>query len=231
LLALATIKPQLVCLLAAWLLLWSLGDWRQRRRFVWGFSTSCVVLVAGAELLLHGWIARFYQAVENYRQYTNNAGPLEVLMAQVLPGFWWGRALDALLVLATLRVCWRMRGAAADARGFGFLYALILAATVVVIPMVSPYNQLLLLPAVFLLARHWHSVWQGNRLTRTVAVLALIAIFWPWVASMGLAAAALLRPLPVVQKAWTMPLYTSVGIPIVVFGLLALGREQILAAE
>ena len=41
LLAVATIKPQLALPVAGWLVLWALGDWRRRRRFIWGPSTSC----------------------------------------------------------------------------------------------------------------------------------------------------------------------------------------------
>ena len=40
LLALATIKPQLVLLVAAWLLLWAISGWSQRRNFVWGFVVT-----------------------------------------------------------------------------------------------------------------------------------------------------------------------------------------------
>jgi hypothetical protein len=68
--ALATIKPQLALLPAAWFLLWSLADWRRRQKFVWGFSFCLLALVLGGELLLSGWISSFYNAVVAYRRYT-----------------------------------------------------------------------------------------------------------------------------------------------------------------
>src|SRR5580658_1913184 len=38
LLAFATIKPQLVALLIAWLVLWACGNYRERQRFLWSFA-------------------------------------------------------------------------------------------------------------------------------------------------------------------------------------------------
>ncbi|MGB9195616.1 MAG: glycosyltransferase family 87 protein, partial [Terriglobales bacterium] len=59
LLALATIKPQLAWPLVAWLLLWTLADWRVRRKFVLGFGLVMVLLLAGAEIILPGWWRMF----------------------------------------------------------------------------------------------------------------------------------------------------------------------------
>ena len=47
LLAVATIKPQLVVFLAAWLTLWAMNDWRERQRFFWSFLGTWLLL-AGA---------------------------------------------------------------------------------------------------------------------------------------------------------------------------------------
>ena len=62
-LAVATIKPQLVALLSAFLLMWTLTEWRIRQRFFWGFVVTLLALVFGAEYLLHGWISYFWQAL------------------------------------------------------------------------------------------------------------------------------------------------------------------------
>jgi len=74
LLAFATIKPQLVLPLVAWLLLWAFSDWPYRRNFVWGFASAMTVLLAAAEYVLPGWIWRFRDAVIAYRQYNDGAG-------------------------------------------------------------------------------------------------------------------------------------------------------------
>ena len=39
-LAVASIKPQLVVPITACLLLWALSDWRRRQGFVWGFAST-----------------------------------------------------------------------------------------------------------------------------------------------------------------------------------------------
>jgi len=55
LLALATIKPQLTLLISLWLLLWAFSDWRARKRFIFGFCITMVVLLLGAQYVLPGW--------------------------------------------------------------------------------------------------------------------------------------------------------------------------------
>jgi hypothetical protein len=96
---------------------------------------------------------------------------------------------------------------------------LILALTVTVIPMISPYNQMLLLPGIFLLVRNWH-VLLADRLLRTITVIAVAIIFWPWLASAGLALASIGMPAQSVQRLWRLPLYTSLAIPSSVLVLL-----------
>ena len=59
LLALATIKPQLVWPLVLWLLLWAGSEWRSRRRFVLGFGLVMLLLLGGAQLVLPGWPRMF----------------------------------------------------------------------------------------------------------------------------------------------------------------------------
>lgn len=99
---------------------------------------------------------------------------------------------------------------------------MILAATVVVIPMVAPYNQLLLLPAVILVVKHGKRLWNENRLTRSASALAMAVVGWPWVAALALVIVSAFLPRQTVQQAWAVPLFTSLGIPIVVLGMLAL---------
>ncbi len=216
LLALTTIKPQLAFPLTAWLVLWALSDWRRRRPFIWGFGMTAAALLAGAEYILPGWIGRFREAVAAYRQYTGGAGSL--LDVLVTPG--WGIVLTVLLLLALAAVGWRMRREPADTPAFVFAASLVLAVTVVIVPMVAPYNQLLLLPGVFLLVRDWEILWTKDRLTRAACVIAGALIFWPWLAAMVLTVASMVAPAASVQRAWAVPLWTSLGIPLVMLPLL-----------
>ncbi len=215
LLALATIKPQLALPLAAWLTLWAASDWRRRQGFIWGFCATMAALFAGAQYVLPGWVGRFRHAVVAYRQYTGGAGSL--LDVLVTPA--WGKVLALAFLLLLAAACWRARRAPADSSAFALVTALVFAGTVVIVPMVAPYNQLLLLPGIFLLLRQWRALWT-NTLFRFASAVAGLAVFWPWLAAVGLAMASAILPAKRVQQAWAVPLYSSLYIPLLVLGLL-----------
>jgi Glycosyltransferase family 87 len=215
LLALATIKPQLALPVTGWLGLWAISDWRRRQIFLWSFGLSTAILLATSEYLLPGWFGEFRQAVVAYQQYTGGAGSLlDVLTTPVL-----GKVVAAVAVIAVVVVGWRVRRVSHDSAAFGVMLTLVLAVTLVIVPTFAPYNQVLLLPAAFLIAASWKDLWDRNRLTRLLCGLALLVVFWPWLASSGLMLASLFLPASSVQSAWAVPLYTSLGIPLVVLGL------------
>ncbi len=218
LLALATIKPQLALPLAGWLGLWTLGDWRLRQRFLWGFAITMAALLAASEYVLPGWMSEFHRAVVAYRVYTGGAGSLlDVLLTPL-----WGKAAGAAAVIGILWTGWRLRRASTDALAFTMMSALVLAVTLVIVPSFAPYNQILLLPAVFLLARFWNPLGRGNRLVRLTRNVSALVFFWPWLAAAGLAVCFPFVGGKVLQRAWAAPLYTSLAIPLVALGLLAL---------
>ena len=217
LLALATIKPQLVSLAALWLLLWAMSDWSRRRNFIWGVVLTLAILCGAAEYVLPGWLGRFREAMIAYRQY--NGGAESVLDVLVTPS--WGRVLAALALLVLLIVGWRVRRVSSDSRPFAWMLALTLAVTVMVVPKAAPYNQVLLLPGILLAAQQWQVLWTQNRLTRVIALLACVLISWPWLAAVILTVASLLLPIESVQKAWAVPVYTSLVIPIAVVAVLS----------
>ena len=217
-LALATIKPQLALPLAAWLLLWSLSDWRHRQRFLWGFLGTMAALLAAAQYLLPGWISRFLEALVAYRDYTGGArSVLDLLTTPAL-----GRILTALALLGLAVVCWHLRRARPDGDPFVLVTVLVLTVTIVVIPTFAPYNQVLLLPAIFLLVRHWSALWSKNMALRLVAGVAVLAIAWPWLVALSLVVASLALPPASVQRAWFVPFYTSNTIPVAVLALFSL---------
>jgi hypothetical protein len=217
LLGIATIKPQLVLPVAGGLLLWAVGDWRRRQQFVWSFLLAMAALVGAGEIILPGWIGRFREAVAAYRQYTGGAGSL--LDVLITPA--WGGVLAGIITLALAVVCWRLRRADPESEVFHLVLALMLAVTVVIVPMVAPYNQLLLLPAILLIVRHWNNLWRRNAVTRWVSVVAGAVVLWPWFAAVILTAASFALPPTSVQEAWAVPLYTSLAIPLAVAALLS----------
>jgi hypothetical protein len=215
-LAVATIKPQLVLPLLFCLLLWTVSDCKRRQYFVWGFGLSVAVLAGGAEIVLPGWLQDFVAAIRDYGRYTGGKSLLDTLLSPAL-----GRVAAVAALLLLLAVTWRLRRAEVGAREFSLLLATALAVTLIVIPMFAPYNQLLLLPAVFLVARHWSELWNQGALSKAACVLTVAMVGWPWLAALGLTLANMAIPAASVQRGWAFPLYTSLGIPLVLIVQLA----------
>ena len=217
LLALATIKPQLALPVAGWLMLWAVSDWRRRQLFVWSFALTTGIFLAASEYVQPGWLREFRNAVAAYRQYTGGAGSL----LDVLTTPWLGKILAAAAVITVAVKGWQVRHEPHDSAAFSAMLALVLAVTLVIVPSFAPYNQVLLLPAVFLIAISWRDLWSRGGLTRMACGVGLLVVVWPWLASSGLMLASRYLPASSVQRAWTVPLYTSLGIPLVVLGLLS----------
>ncbi len=68
LLAVATIKPQVVFLLVLWLLWWS--AWQRRWRLWWGFGVTLVLMLGVGSLLVPSWPADFARHLQNYADVT-----------------------------------------------------------------------------------------------------------------------------------------------------------------
>jgi hypothetical protein len=217
LLALATIKPQLAWPLAAWLTLWTLHDWKKRQRFLWGFCVTGAALALGAELVLPGWISEFRDAITAYQQYTHAQSVVQTLTSPTI-----GAIINWLILVGIALICWRARRIEAKTDAFVAVSSLVLAATVVVVPALSIYNHILLFPSVFLLLRNWDLLWNANPLTRGVGLVAVSSVLWPWVTCLALLAATSFVPLGTIQRAWAVPLFSSLAIPVSVLALFGL---------
>ncbi len=91
----------------------------------------------------------------------------------------------------------------------------VLALTFLVIPKFAPYNQVLLLPAIFLIAREGRVLWNKSWSSRMACCLTLTAIGWPWVACLALWMASFwLRP-ERLEQTWAIPLVTTLAISVV----------------
>lgn len=221
LLALATIKPQLVFLLILWLCIWALGNWRERQRVLWGFAITMAVLVVAGEFLLPGWIAEFRTAMKEYYRYTGGGNSvLDVVFSPI-----WGRITSALLVGMVLVFAWRNRSVNEDTATFQWLVCFILATTLLVIPMFAPYNQLLLLPGAMMAMHARRELWQKSRFSRFFCSMASLSVGWPFLAAACLVVALTFLPSSTVQKAWGLPFYPSFAIPITGYLLILVSRE------
>jgi Glycosyltransferase family 87 len=214
LLALATIKPQLACFLAAWLLIWAVSDWRKRRGFLFGFGLVMVLFLAGSEAVLPGWLGSFAGAVQEYHKYTQNQSVLD----QLLPGRFAGKVVAALAVVLCAFLVWKLRNVPADAIQFGRAVALVMATTVLVVPMYAPYNQVLFLPAILLLFRDRDLLLSRSRGLRFACLLGISALAWQWIASLGLSGVYFISP-KLALGGWKWPFFATFALPVFIFAM------------
>src|SRR5580658_7395968 len=205
LLAMAAIKPQLVVLPVAVLGIWSLGNWRERQRIVWSFAITMLLMVLGGEALLPGWISRFRAASAEYLRYTG--GGKSVLDVELSPVV--GRIVAVLLAALLIYVAWQLRRAAVRSAEFRWLVAFTMATTLMVIAMKIG------------------RLWAEGPVCRFFVVLTAASVTWPWIAAAGLLTGLLFLPGVVVQKEWTVPLFTNFFIPTLSLGLVLIGRGVI----
>ena len=214
LLALATIKPQLTWPMVLWLLLWAGSEWNSRRRFVFGFGLVMLLLLGGAELVLPGWPRMFVEAIGQYHQYTQNQSVLVWMFGSII-----GRILEAFSVLACAFCLWRVRWEPATSPEFGRAMALVLALTVVVVPMFAPYNQVLLAPAILALVRRFFFGEPILPVVRVAGIVGGVMLIWPCIATLALCAAFLWMTPELRQRVWPMPFYSNFMLPVFIFGL------------
>ncbi|MBZ5685179.1 MAG: DUF2029 domain-containing protein [Acidobacteriia bacterium] len=224
LLAMASIKPQLVFLLILWLCIWLLGNWRERQRVLWSLVVSMAVLVVAGELLLPGWITEFRAAMKDYYHYTGGGNSL---LNGFLPPIW-ARVASVVLVGMVLFFAWRNRHASEETPAFQWLLCFTLATTLLVIPMFAPYNQLLLLPGVMMALRTRRELWRTSRFSKFFSCMTAGSIGFPFLAAACLVIALAFLPGTTVQKAWGLPFYPSFAIPITTYGLLLVSRNVLL---
>jgi hypothetical protein len=215
LVAAATIKPQLAWPLLAWLVAWAFYDWRNRRRFLFGFGLVMALLLGGAEIILPGWWRMFAHALGQYHRYTQNQSVL------LVPWEYSG-ILIAAAVLACVFFLWRIRGEPAESGNFGLATSLVLALTVLVVPMYAPYNQVLLLPSILVLVRDRTSFTSRSGGVRFLYLAAAFAVAWQWIASLSLSAAYLLGWRAWALSAWKVPFFATFSLPVFVFALILL---------
>ena len=217
LLALATIKPQLVWPLVLWLMIWTLADWRKRQPLAWSFGTTMLLLLVASHIVLPGWIADFRAAVEAYYRYTHNTSVLGWLLAPRL-----GDIFAVILVVGAAVLCRPFLREPSDSANFGMVIAFLLALTVTIVPMLALYNQVLLLPALFLLVWKSPEFWRETRITRLLYAATALVVLWPWTATCLLVLSSLLLPARVTLAGWKLPLVTTLTVPLLVLALTGL---------
>jgi hypothetical protein len=185
------------------------------------------LLLAGAQWVLPGWIGSFRLALAAYREYTGSQ--VSVLATVTSPAV--GAILGVAAVVTLAFVCWRRRHESAATPAFALVCSLILAGTLVIIPMTALYNQVLLLPGLLFLAWNVPFFRKRDILTRSSCFVAALLFFWPMLAAVTLTTASFFLPPGSVQKAWSAPLWSSMMTPVVVLLLLVPLAATVLREE
>lgn len=226
--ALAMIKPQISVLLILWLVAWTFGDWSRRKRFVISFLLTMAVLVGGAEILLPGWISLFAASLREYQHYAADPSILQVLFTST-----GGNVIAAIVLLYFALLCMAERFYKRESEppgsvGFAWMVALSLTATLAVLPKLAAYNQILLIPAVFVLARHRHDAHKWKMLQRSMTRGTFACIVWQWTAALLLSLASFVVPLAKLRWSAEVPLYTLFAMPLLALAAIMLSSPGFL---
>jgi len=218
LLAIATVKPQIALLPVVLALCWVSAGWRERQRWFWGFAATMLLLVGAAQYILPGWLFRFYGALHAYSNYIAGTAFLEWLVG---PRFAW--IARVAILLPVIWIVWRYRQSPAGSVQGRRLLSLSLVAGVCIAPNLAIYNQVLLLPALFLLWDQREVLRESGLVARNLTMIVWLLLSWQWVASGLLAIAKVVfRADHFVMRAWQIPLYTALSLPLALLLLLFL---------
>src|ERR1700728_2823124 len=172
LLAWSTIKPQLALFPLCFFLIWVIGDWSKRWRLLAGFLVALAILFGAGELILPGWIGYFIEGATAYRKYFPTTSLLRMALGDAL-----GETLGSIIVLGLLGFAWQSRKEAADSPRFATVYSAFLIGTLLAFPLLTSFNQVLLILPTMLVLRDWKTLPKLSRIIFTVCMS------WLWIVS------------------------------------------------
>ncbi len=217
LLGLASVKPQLVWLLALGLALWVASDWTRRKGLALGFFVTMALLFLASQLLLPGWLGGWWHSMIGYSHYT--LPPL----TQLVLGRFLGTVAGVGMLAFTAALCWTTRREPATSGRFSLAVSFVLAVTVTVEPTGGAvYDHVVLIPAIFWLGFRWAEILNGSRPVRVLAMVAAFAIGWQWIVACGVAVLSLFSAVPASNPAvLVFPARMAAPLPFVLLALLS----------
>lgn len=208
LLAWAMAKPDISLLVVLWFLLWAAGKWKERQRLIYSFAATLTTLMAAAEILSPHWVVRFLAAVREYPTYGTDPNILNVLLP-----LWLARLTAAVLFALLLAYCWKWRRTPSDSQVFAWALACVVTVTLVVLPKLAAYNELLLLPVFIMLFGHRREIAKSGLLPRALTKAAFASLAWPWATATLLAITSFWMSGDRLRNLALVPLYTLLAIP------------------
>jgi hypothetical protein len=183
LLALTTIKPQVVILLVLFILIWSISE--RRWLLFWSFLGNLALMVAITSLLITDWTWQNFRQVMAYPEYTLPGTPGAIFI-QWLPGV--GKQLGwALTIFLTTTLIWEWRVARKkDFHWFLWTACLTLVVTTMIGIRTATENYVVLFPALVLVFAAWDQEWGvfGRGLIGFSCVLLFFGVWWLFLATL-----------------------------------------------
>lgn len=169
LLAISTIKPQMVVLLIPFMLIWSIS--RKRWALFWGFLGSLALLVASVSLFVPDWILQNLRQVLVYPDYT-----IRAIIVEWVPGV--GNQLSwAITIFLAVVLLWEWR-AALEKEFYWFFWTacLTLVITNLIGLRTATANYIALFPALVLVLASWDREW--GILGRSLIIFSFLLLFF-----------------------------------------------------
>jgi len=156
LLAMASIKPQMVIMLYLFIIVWSI--FKGRWRIIWTFLGSLVFLIIFGSLFIQDWLLENVRQIIRYNDIMFISTPGSILMNWV-PGV--GKQTGWILtgvMVAMLLIEWRS-SIGKDERWFTWTAMVTLTATTLIGVYSTLENYILLFPTIMLILATWYKRW------------------------------------------------------------------------
>lgn len=208
--ALSTCKPQLAIAVLLPLSIWSIAEWRARKRFLTAAAGGLATLLLASELACSGWFTRWLWTLRAYTQYAGT----RPLLADVLHGHFVvsaGVVLVGAVVWVSYRYCDQnlLFAVCFSIAAFQLLFSF------------QIYNEVLLVPVALWLAGNGSKIQSRGQLHILCCSCTWIVLGVGWTAAIGLSVANLVAPGPGLTL-WQVPLLAAWLYPLPVFVTLAL---------
>jgi hypothetical protein len=171
-LAFSTIKPQMAVLPLACFLFWGLSDLRKRWPLPAGFGVTLAVLIGAGEIVLPGWPRYFLEGLLAYRKYFPSTSLLCLVFGNIAGGVISIVAIGGICALA-----WKNRRKDAASAEFSYTLMASFIGAALVLPILTPYNQVLLLLPAAMILRQW------NTLPKIARRFFASVLAWPYLCS------------------------------------------------
>jgi hypothetical protein len=119
----------------------------------------------------------FLEGMEAYRRYF----PLGTIsIVRLVLGNWLGGILSVVAVIILLVYAWHRRRVSAESPDFAWVLSFFFVTAALVLPLITPYNQVLLMLPLLMFVRDWELLPRWERVGFT------LFLAWPYVAAAGL---------------------------------------------